>query len=157
LSKNFVFTGLGYHPKAQHPTLLIRVSLFICIITLHLSGLGKPASSYASAGITLEVIDSHKTYRHDKAEGDTTRGCPKGKLTNGFLARTWSRQTNGRGSYIQTVRYVGITNYHRCKLANNDEGGGRGDLIALPPAPSDAYDDYKYDSCLKTADTSRIK
>ena len=53
------------------------VSLFISIFTLDLSGVGKPANSYAAAGITLEVIDSHKTHRHDMAEGDTTRGVLK--------------------------------------------------------------------------------
>jgi len=44
------------------------VSLFICIFTLDLSGLGKPANSYATAGVALEVIESHKTHHHDKAE-----------------------------------------------------------------------------------------
>jgi hypothetical protein len=40
--KSCVFTGLGYQPKTQHRTLPTRVSLFICIFTPYLSGLGKP-------------------------------------------------------------------------------------------------------------------
>jgi hypothetical protein len=37
-------------------------------LTLDLSGLGDPASSYATAGIALEIIGARKRHRHDKAE-----------------------------------------------------------------------------------------
>jgi hypothetical protein len=33
-----------------------------------MSGLGDPASSYATAGIALEIIGARKPHRHDKAE-----------------------------------------------------------------------------------------
>jgi hypothetical protein len=33
-----------------------------------MSGLGDPASSYATADIALEVIGARKPHRHDKAE-----------------------------------------------------------------------------------------
>jgi hypothetical protein len=37
-------------------------------LTLDLSGLSDPASSYATAGIALEIIGARKHHRHDKAE-----------------------------------------------------------------------------------------
>jgi hypothetical protein len=43
------------------------VSLLVWILTLDLSGLGDPASSYATAGICLEIIGARKPHRHDKA------------------------------------------------------------------------------------------
>jgi hypothetical protein len=44
------------------------VSLLVWNLTLDLSGLGDPASSYATVGIALEIIGVHKPHRHDKAE-----------------------------------------------------------------------------------------
>jgi hypothetical protein len=55
--------GLGCQPNAQLPT---RVSLFIWNLTLDLSSLGDPGSSYATAGIALEIIGAHKPHCHDK-------------------------------------------------------------------------------------------
>jgi hypothetical protein len=42
------------------------VSLLVWNLTLDLSGLGEPASSYATAGISLEIIVARKLHRHDK-------------------------------------------------------------------------------------------
>jgi hypothetical protein len=47
------------------------VSLLVWNLTLELSGLGDPASSYATAGIALEIIGTRKPHRHDKAETPT--------------------------------------------------------------------------------------
>jgi hypothetical protein len=44
------------------------VSLLVWNLTLDLSGLGDPASSYATAGIALEIIGARKPHRHDKAD-----------------------------------------------------------------------------------------
>jgi hypothetical protein len=44
------------------------VSLLVWNLSLDLSGLGDPASSYATAGIALEIIGARKPHRHDKAE-----------------------------------------------------------------------------------------
>jgi hypothetical protein len=44
------------------------VSLLAWNLTLDLSGLGDPASSYATASIALEIIGARKPHRHDKAK-----------------------------------------------------------------------------------------
>jgi hypothetical protein len=44
------------------------VSLLVWNLTLDLSGLGDAASSYATAGIALEIIGARKHHLHDKAE-----------------------------------------------------------------------------------------
>jgi hypothetical protein len=41
--------------------------LLVWNLNLDLSGLGAPASSYATAGIALEIIGARKPHRHDKA------------------------------------------------------------------------------------------
>jgi hypothetical protein len=64
----FVFTGLGCQPNAQPPTWRTRVSLLAWNLTLDLSGLGDPASSYITAGVALEIIGARKPHHHDKAE-----------------------------------------------------------------------------------------
>jgi hypothetical protein len=68
LLNKFVFTGLGCEPNTQPPTWRTRVSLSVWNLTLDLSGLGDPASSYATVGIALEMIGARKPHRHDKAE-----------------------------------------------------------------------------------------
>jgi hypothetical protein len=68
LLNKFVFTGLGCQPNAQQPTWRTRVSFLVRNLTLDLSGLGDSASSYATAGIALEIIGARKPHRHDKAE-----------------------------------------------------------------------------------------
>jgi hypothetical protein len=60
--------GLGCQPNAQPPTRRTRVCLFVWNLTLNLSGMGAPANSYATAGIALEIMGSHKPSRHYKAE-----------------------------------------------------------------------------------------
>ena len=54
------FPGWGHHPHAQPPTWRTRMSLFVWVITFDLSGLGDPASSYATAGLAFKVIWPHK-------------------------------------------------------------------------------------------------
>jgi hypothetical protein len=68
LLNRFVLTGLGCQPNAQPPTWRTRVSPLVWNFTLDLSGLGDPASSYATAGIALEIIGARKPHRHDKAQ-----------------------------------------------------------------------------------------
>jgi hypothetical protein len=60
--------GLGCQPNAQPPTWRTRVSLFVWNPTLALSSLGDPSSSYATAGIALEIIVSPKPHYQDKVE-----------------------------------------------------------------------------------------
>jgi hypothetical protein len=55
-------------PNPQPPTWRTRVSLLVWNITLDLSGLGDPASSYATTGIALEIIGECKPHLHDKVE-----------------------------------------------------------------------------------------
>jgi hypothetical protein len=50
------------------------MSLFVWSLTLDLSGLGDPASSYATAGLALGSIGTRKAHQHDKVEGDTIGG-----------------------------------------------------------------------------------
>jgi hypothetical protein len=42
--------------------------LFVWDLTLDLSGLGDPGSSYATAGLTLRFIGTRKPHHHDKVE-----------------------------------------------------------------------------------------
>jgi hypothetical protein len=48
------------------------MSLLVWNLTLDLSGLGDPASSYATIGITLEITGERKPHRHDKTETPPT-------------------------------------------------------------------------------------
>jgi hypothetical protein len=67
LLNKLVFTGLGCKPNAQPPAWRTRVFLLVWNLTLDLSGLGDPASSYATARTALETIGARKPHRH-KAE-----------------------------------------------------------------------------------------
>jgi hypothetical protein len=58
------------------------VSLLVWNLTLDLSGSGDPASSFATAGIVLEIIGARKPHRHDKAETP-----PGGKNVKGHNKR----------------------------------------------------------------------
>jgi hypothetical protein len=44
------------------------VSHFVWDLTLDLSGLGDPASSYATAGLALGFVGTRKLHHHDKVE-----------------------------------------------------------------------------------------
>jgi hypothetical protein len=55
LTQNF-FMRWGCQFHAQLPTWRTRVSLFIWVISLDLSGMGDPASSYATAGIVPRIL-----------------------------------------------------------------------------------------------------
>jgi hypothetical protein len=48
------------------PNLEDQVSLFVWLLPFDLSGLGGPASSYATAGIALRVSGALKPHHHDK-------------------------------------------------------------------------------------------
>jgi hypothetical protein len=54
----------------QPPTWRTRVSLFVWVITFNLSGMGGPASSYATAGIALRIIWLRKPHHYVKVGGD---------------------------------------------------------------------------------------
>ena len=61
------FPWWGHHPHAQPPTWRrTRVSLFVWVITFDLSGLGDPASSYATASLALRIIWPHKPHHYVK-------------------------------------------------------------------------------------------
>jgi hypothetical protein len=55
-------------PHAQPPTWRTRVSLFVWLLPLDLSGMGDPTSSYATACIALRVSEALKFHHHDKVE-----------------------------------------------------------------------------------------
>jgi hypothetical protein len=90
LLNKFVFTELGGQPNAQPPTWRTMVSRFVWNLTLDLSGLGDPASSYATAGIAFEIIGARKLHRHDKAE------TPLGGLLFFYNGRDYSWESNVR-------------------------------------------------------------
>jgi hypothetical protein len=54
--QNIFFMGWGSQPHAQPPTWMTRVALFVWVITVLLSGMGDPTSSYNTASIFLRVI-----------------------------------------------------------------------------------------------------
>lgn len=82
------------------------------------------------------LVQLQRSLSHTRPTTTTRRrhhqGGPKGNLTNGFLAWTWSRQTNGHSFHIQTIRNVRITNSHGRNLTNNIDGGGFDRLAAHP-------------------------
>jgi hypothetical protein len=47
---------------------VVRVSLFVWLPPLDLTGMGGPTSSYATAGISLRVTGALKPHHHDKVE-----------------------------------------------------------------------------------------
>jgi hypothetical protein len=53
---------------AQHPTWRTRVSLYVWLLSLDLSGMGVLTSSYATAGIALRVSGVLKPHHHNKVE-----------------------------------------------------------------------------------------
>jgi hypothetical protein len=65
---NLVFTVWGCYPHAQPPTRRTRVSLFVWLLPLDLSGMCDPTSSYATAGIALTVSGALTPHHHDKVE-----------------------------------------------------------------------------------------
>jgi hypothetical protein len=52
------------------------VPLFVWNLTFDLSGLGDPASSYATAGLALGFIGTRKPHHHDKVETPLVRQIP---------------------------------------------------------------------------------
>jgi hypothetical protein len=65
---SLVFTVWGCLSHTQPPTWRTRVSLFVGLLPLDLSGMGAPTSSYATAGIALRVSGALKPHHHDKEE-----------------------------------------------------------------------------------------
>jgi hypothetical protein len=47
---------------------VVRVSLFVWLLPLDLTGMGCPTSSYATAGIAVRVSRALKPHHHDKEE-----------------------------------------------------------------------------------------
>jgi hypothetical protein len=83
--------GLGCQPNTQPPTWRTRVSLLVRNLTLDLSGLGDPVGSYATAGIALEIIGTHKPHRH------------KAGTTGGRQQLIRSKNVERRGRVVLTL------------------------------------------------------
>jgi hypothetical protein len=74
---------------------MTRVSLFVWLLPLDLSGMGASTSSYATAGIAVKVSGALKPHHHDKVEAPTvgwqwynnktTHSNEYNKLKFGFL------------------------------------------------------------------------
>jgi hypothetical protein len=47
---------------------VVRISLFVWLLPLDLTGMGGPTISYATAGIALRVSGAFKPHHHDKVE-----------------------------------------------------------------------------------------
>jgi hypothetical protein len=77
----FVFTGFRCQPNAQPPIWRTKVFLLVWNLTLDLSGLGDPASSYATAGIALQIIGARKPHRRGE-----TFSLPPGMSSEGRCA-----------------------------------------------------------------------
>jgi hypothetical protein len=63
---NLIFMVWGCRPHAQPPTWRTRVSLFVWLLPLHLTGLGGQTSNCATAGIAVRVSGALKPHHHDK-------------------------------------------------------------------------------------------
>jgi hypothetical protein len=66
--EQFSLYGVRLLVSRQPRTWRTRVSLFVWLLPLDLSGMGAPTSSYATAGIALRVSEAHKPHHHDKVE-----------------------------------------------------------------------------------------
>jgi hypothetical protein len=66
ISKQLDFCGLRLLASRPNPTWKTRVSLFVWLLPLDLSGLGGPTSSYTTTGIALRVSGALKLHDHDK-------------------------------------------------------------------------------------------
>jgi hypothetical protein len=54
---------------------VVRVSLFVWLLPLDLTGMGGPTSSYATAGIAFRVSGALKPHHHDKVEISLVGKC----------------------------------------------------------------------------------
>jgi hypothetical protein len=68
VSEQFNFYGVRLLASRPTPTWRTRVSLFVWLLPLDLSGMGASTSSYATAGIALRVSGALKPHHHDKVE-----------------------------------------------------------------------------------------
>jgi hypothetical protein len=68
VSEQFSFYGVRLLASRQTPTWRTRVSLFVWLVSLDLSAMGDPTSSYATAGVALRVSGALKPHHHDKVE-----------------------------------------------------------------------------------------
>jgi hypothetical protein len=66
--EQFSFYSVRLYPHAQPLTWGTRVSLFVWLLPLDLSGTGDPTSSYATDGIALRVSGALKPHHYDKVE-----------------------------------------------------------------------------------------
>jgi hypothetical protein len=64
----FSFYGVRLLASRPTPTWRTRVSLSVWLLPLDLSGMGDPATSYATASIALRVSEALKPHHHDKVE-----------------------------------------------------------------------------------------
>jgi hypothetical protein len=65
-SEQFNFYGVRLSASHPTPTWRTRVSLFVWLLPIDLSGLGGATSSYATAGIALRVSGTLNPHHHDK-------------------------------------------------------------------------------------------
>jgi hypothetical protein len=68
VSEQFSFYDVRLVASRPTPTWKTRVSLFVWLLPLDLSGMGDPTSSYATAGIALRVSGALKPHHHVKVE-----------------------------------------------------------------------------------------
>jgi hypothetical protein len=68
VSEQFSFYGVRLLASRPTPTCRTRVSLFVWLLLLDLSGMGDPTSSYATTGIALRVSGALKPHHNDKVE-----------------------------------------------------------------------------------------
>jgi hypothetical protein len=76
---------------------VVRVSLFVWLLPLDLTGKGGPTSSYATAGIVLRVSGALKPHHHDKVE------IPLVGYIAGLLLRIISKNTLPAASWCFTM------------------------------------------------------
>jgi hypothetical protein len=81
---NFYGVRLLASPHAQPPTWRTRVSIFVWLLPLDLSGMGDLPSSYATAGIPLRVSGALKPHHHNKVE------TPSVGLSLSYLNKIWN-------------------------------------------------------------------
>ena len=58
-----IFMGWGCQPHPQPPTWRTSVSLYVWVVAFDLSGMVRPASSYATTNIPLRIISPRKTHQ----------------------------------------------------------------------------------------------
>jgi hypothetical protein len=92
------------------------VLLLVWYLPFDLSGLGGPTSSYATAGIALWVIGTHKPHHHDQVEAPSV-GSAQFRTTFSFVIEA-SKNHPGRAATVVAHVIKNVSGSRACAVKN---------------------------------------